>query len=326
MTNALVSSSIQYLGIDVSKARLDVAARPGGEPWSLSHDLDSIDHLVAQLLPQPPRLIIVEATGGLETDLVAALGAAQLPVVVVNPRQVRDFAKSLGRLAKTDRIDAQVLAHFGEAVRPEPRPLPDAPARELQAHLVRRRQLIEMLVAEKNRLHTTHPRLQERLSEHIAWLEAELAELDGQLRDQLQASPLWREQEDLLRSVPGVGSVTAITLLAELPELGQLNRKQIAALVGVAPFNCDSGTQRGKRIIWGGRAAVRSALYMATLSASRYNPVIRDHYQHLLRVGKEKKVALVACMRKLLTILNAMLQTHTAWQPQRACPKTLATP
>jgi len=323
--DTFLSTSDSYLGIDVSKARLDLAVRPGTQTGSVAHDPDSLDRLVEQLVAQPPRLVIVEATGGLETPLVAALGAAGLPVAVVNPRQVRDFAKSLGRLAKTDRLDAGVLAHFGQAVEPEPRRLPDAAARALPAVVVRRRQVIEMLVAEKNRLHRTHASLQERVGQHIAWLEADLAELDRELHDRLRASPLWRAQDDLLRSVPGVGPVTATTLLTELPELGRLNRKQIAALVGVAPFACDSGQQRGKRIIWGGRATVRSALYRAALSATRHTPAIRAFYQHLRQTGKPGKVALVACMRKLLTILNAMLRSGRPWQPDRVAPAALRT-
>ncbi len=312
-----------FVGIDVSKAHLDIAERPSGERWQVDNTVEGIGLLVEKLSQLDPTLIVLEATGGLEMAAAGAMAAASLSVAVINPRQARDFAKSLGRLAKTDKIDALVLARFGEAVRPEPRPMPTEQAIRLQALLVRRRQLIEMLVAEKNRLYLTHSTVQPRLREHIVWLEEELDELDQDLKEQLQQSPIWREKDDLLRSVPGVGAVTATTLLAELPELGQLNRKQIAALVGVAPFNCDSGNMRGKRAIWGGRACVRNALYMATLSASRYNPVIRAHFQHLSRQGKPPKVALVACMRKLLTILNAMLHTMKAWQPCLAAPKAL---
>ena len=273
-----------------------------------------------------PTLIVMEATGGYETAAASTLGVAGLPLAIVNPRQARDFAKSLGRLAKTDKIDASVLAHFGEATRPEPRNLPDEQTVLLQALLVRRRQLINMLIAEKNRYGMTHETQQMRVQEHIEWLEAELKDLDEALHEQLQQSPIWQEKERLLRSVPGVGPVTVMTLLAELPELGQINRKKIAALVGVAPFNCDSGKMHGKRAIWGGRAAVRNALYMATLSATRHNDVIRAHYHHLLEEGKPKKVALVACMRKLLTILNALIRTMSIWQPDFAMPKTLVSP
>ncbi len=315
-----------FVGIDVSKAHLDVAVRPSGERWQFDNTLEGMAPLVIQLLPLPPSLIVLEATGGWEVSVTASLAAAGLAVAVVNPRQVRDFAKSLGRLAKTDKIDAMILARFAEAVRPEVRPLPDAQTQALQAVLVRRRQLIEMLVAEKNRLSLTHATMRPRLAEHITWLETELAELDQQLHDQLQASPVWREKEDLLRSVKGVGPVTATTLLAELPELGLLNRKQIAALVGVAPFNCDSGRHQGKRAIWGGRATVRTCLYMAAMSAVQHNVVIKPFYERLMAAGKKKKVALVACMRKLLTILNAMLRSRKPWQPALAAPKNLATP
>jgi len=312
--DTFLSTSDRYLGIDVSQAQLELAVRPGTQTGTLANDPEAIDRLVEQLVAQPPRLVIVEATGGLETP----------PVAVVNPRQVRDFAKSLGRLAKTDRLDAGVLAHFGQAVEPEPRRLPDESARQLHAVVVRRRQLIEMLVAEKNRLPRTHAALRERVRQHIAWLEQDLAGLDGELHDRLQASPLWRAQDNLLRSVPGVGRVTATTLLAELPELGQLNRKEMAALVGVAPFACDSGQHRGQRHIWGGRATVRQALYMAALSGIRFNPVLRVHYQHLRQAGKPAKVALVACMRKLLTILNALVRSGSTWRPELAQPKSPA--
>lgn len=311
-----------FVGIDVSKKSLDIAVRPSGQHWRLSNTAEDIATLVGQLQQLAPSLIVLEATGGYELAVTAALLAAGLPVAVVNPRQVRDFAKSLGKLAKTDRIDAAVLARFAEAVRPEVRPLPDEQTQQLQGLLVRRRQLIEMLVAEKNRLPLAASAVQPRVEAHITWLEDELEELDGDLKERLHASPAWREKEDLLRSVKGVGPVATMTFLAELPELGLLNRKQIAALVGVAPYNCDSGQMHGKRAIWGGRAAVRNALYMATLSASQHNPIIQVHYQRLLAAGKQKKVALIACMRKLLTILNAMLRTRKSWQPQLAAAKT----
>jgi transposase len=320
------ASSLLFVGIDISKAHLDVAIRPTGARWQVDNQEPGITALVDKLQHLQPSLIVLEATGGYETALTAALAGAGLPVAVINPRQGRDFAKSLGRLAKTDKIDADVLAHFAEAVRPEPRRFPDEQTRELQGLLVRRRQLIEMLVAEKNRLPLTHAKLQAGVQEHIQYLEHQIAALDQELQDRLRASPVWREQEDLLRSVPGVGKVLSVTLLAELPELGKLNRKKIAALVGVAPFNCDSGQMRGKRAIWGGRAAVRSALYMAALSAVRFNPVIHAFYERLRAAGKPAKVALTACMRKLLTILNAMLHSGSPWQPQKAASKTLATP
>lgn len=318
---SISSKELYYIGIDVSKAHLDVAIRPGGQAWQESNDLEGITRLVEKLVELRPALIVMEATGGYEMAAACSLGAKGLPVVVINPRQGRDFAKSLGRLAKTDKIDAGMLAHFGQSVHPEVRPLPDEQALELQARLNRRRQLIEMLIAEKNRLHTAHRQVRPDLQEHIEWLQKRLKEIDTDLHEQLQRSPLWREKEDLLGSVPGVGPVTCTTLLAELPELGHLNRKQIAALVGVAPFNCDSGLLRGKRIIWGGRACVRNALYMAALTGTRHNPIIQAHYRHLIQQGKPSKVALVACMRKLLTILNAMIHAMKPWQPALAAPK-----
>jgi transposase len=311
-----MNPSPTFIGIDVSKAHLDITVRPSGEHRQVENTEEGIADLVAWIGPLKPELIVLEATGGFESAVVAALALAGLPVAVVNPRQVRDFAKSLGKLAKTDKIEADMLARFAEAIRPEPRSLPDEQTQQLQALVVRRRQLIEMLVTEKNRLPLTHLKMKPRLKEHIAWLESALAQLDQELHDQLQASPVWREKDDLLRSVKGIGPVTATTLLAELPELGKLNRKQMAALVGVAPFNCDSGKMRGKRTIWGGRACVRNALYIATLSARRHNPVIQVFYQRLIKAGKLYKVALVACMRKLLTNLNAILRTRKPWQPK----------
>jgi transposase len=310
-----------FVGIDVSKRDLDVAIRPTGASWSTGNDSEGIEQLTVRLCQEAPTLIVVEATGGWEAALVAALAAARLPVVVVNPRQVRRFAESLGQLAKTDRLDARLLARFGEAVRPAIRPLPDEQARQLQALIARRRQLIEMLVVEKNRLLLAHPQVRDDLQTHIVWLEERLNELDRELHHALQNSPIWREKDDLLRSVPGVGPVLSITLLAELPELGHLNRKQIAALVGVAPFNRDSGRMRGKRAIWGGRATVRTVLYMAALSAKRFNPAIRTFYSRLIDAGKPPKVALTACMRKLLTILNAMMHSGNHWQPDLAATK-----
>ena len=268
---------------------------------------------LVQLAELTPTLVVLEATGGLETFLVGELAGAQLPVVVVNPRQVRDFAKAVGKLAKTDALDAQVLAHFGEATKPDLRPLPNASTQELQALLARRRQVVEMITAEKNRYRTATRRLKPQIQEHIHWLEQQLKELDQDLSELLRSSPVWRTKEKLLVSVPGVGPVLTVTLLAGLPELGLLNRREIAALVGVAPFNRDSGTLRGKRTVWGGRSSVRATLYMATLAATRYNSVMRAFYQRLLEAGKPKKVALTACMRKLLTILNAMLKHNLSW-------------
>jgi transposase len=316
-------SASDFVGIDVSKAHLDIASRSTGKRWQVKNDSEGIAELVQQLRTLKPTLIVLEATGGLETAVTAALAAAGLQIAIINPRQARDFGKSLGRLAKTDKIDAEMLARFAEAIRPEPRSLPDEQTQELQAVLVRRRQLVEMLVAEKNRFPLAHSTMRPRIQEHIAWLEQELGDIDKDLHQRLQSSPLWREKEELLRSVKGIGPVTATTLLAELPELGQLNRKKIAALVGVAPFNCDSGKMHGRRAIWGGRACVRNALYMATLSATRCNEIIQPYYEHLIRGGKLKKVALVACMRKLLTILNAMAHSGTHWQPQLAMTKTV---
>jgi transposase len=302
-----------FIGIDVSKARLDVAIRPSAEKLSVSNDEAGIQALVTRLSEIKPALIVLEATGGLERSVSGALGSAQLPVVVVNPRQVRDFAKALGQLAKTDRIDAEVLARFAEAIRPPLRPLPDKVSLELRSLVARRRQLIEMMVAEKNRLSTASKAVRKRIEAHIRWLETELDRADKDLDHSIRQSPIWCENEDLLRSVPSVGPVVSRTLLAELPELGRLNRKQIAALVGIAPLNCDSGTFRGRRGIWGGRATVRAVLYMAALVASRRNAVIRDFYKRLRDKGKAPKVALVACMRKLLTILNAMIKHKTRW-------------
>ncbi len=308
MTNATL-----FAGIDVAKDRLDVAVRPGGECWTVENDSAGIAQVVSRLLELHTQLVVLEATGGLQLPIAAALAAAGLCVAVVNPRQVRDFAKATGKLAKTDALDAQVLAHFGEAVRPTPRAVPDELAQRLSAILARRRQVVEMITAESNRLHTATKAVHGRIQVHIAWLERELDELDGELGNIVRKSPIWREKEALLRSTPGVGPVLSLTLLAELPELGRLDRKQIAALVGVAPLNNDSGRLRGKRTVWGGRAQVRAVLYMGTLVAARYNPAIKAFYQRLLGAGKAKKAALTACMRKLLTILNAMLKHQTPW-------------
>ena len=308
-------TTASFVGIDVAKDKLDVAVRPGAEQWIVPQTEAGLTALVERLVALRPALVVLEATGGYELPVAAALSTAAVPVAVavVNPRQVRAFARGIGQLAKTDALDAAVLARFAEVVHPTPRPLPEAQAQELSALLARRRQILAMLVAERQRLATALLAVRPHISRHISFLEAELSDLDRQMRDAVQASPLWREQEDLLRSTPGIGPTTTLALLAEVPELGQLNRKQIAALVGVAPFPCDSGTLRGRRIIWGGRARVRTALYMATLVATRHNPLIRAFYQRLCAAGKPKKVALVACMRKLLTILNAMLRHHTPW-------------
>lgn len=307
-----------FVGIDVSKAALDVAARPTGEAWRVANDPDGIDALVARIAGLAPALVVLEATGPYGAPCVAALAAAGVPVAVVNPRQVRDFAKATGRLAKTDALDAAVLALFAERVRPEPRPLPDAESEALAAILARRRQLITMLVAEKNRAHVAAPAVKKGVAKHVRWLERELSGVDGDLAEAIRESPVWRAKEDLLRGVPGVGPVLATTLLADLPELGSLDRREIAALVGVAPINRDSGTLRGQRSVWGGRATVRTALYMAALAAVRSNPPIKALYERLLEKGKPKKVALVACARKLLVTCNAVLRDGQAWDVSRA--------
>lgn len=303
-----------YVGIDVAKSRLDVAVRPTSDLFSCPNDDRGVAQVVTRLGGLHPALVVLEATGGWQAPLVGALASAGLPVVVVNPRQVRDFARATGQRAKTDALDASVLAHFAEAIRPVPRPLPDAQAQALTALLARRRQVVEMAVAEKNRLGTAPRPMGERIQAHLAWLEEELAQLEEELSRTLRQSPLWQEKDTLLRSVPGVGPVLSLTLLAELPELGTLNRKQIAALVGVAPLNRDSGSLLGKRLVWGGRGRVRAALYMGTLVAIRHNPAIKAFYERLCAAGKAKKVALTACMRKVLTILNAILKHGTPWR------------
>lgn len=304
------------IGIDVSKATHVVAVHPSGETWLTETTPTAIDTLVKRLGALRPGSVIVEATGGYERALVAACAAATLPIVVVNPRQVRAYAQAVGRTAKTDMIDAALLAEFGARVRPPTRPLADAETHALAGLVTRRRQLLEMIGMERSRLEQAAPTgpITRDLRNHIRWLEKRVADVDDDIGTAIQASPLWRVQEDLLRSVPGIGAATARTLLAELPELGRLDRRAIAALVGVAPFNCDRGQHRGQRRIWGGRASVRQALYMAALVASRFNPVLAPFYRRLVAVGKPKKVALVATMRRLLTILNALLKHHTPWQ------------
>jgi len=303
-----------FVGIDVAKAELVIAIRPSGDRWTVTNDEAGIQTLVKRLDRHAPALVVLEATGGYERAAIAALAAAQLPLVVANPRQVRDFARATGQLAKTDRIDADTLALFAERVRPNPRALPDEAARALDALLTRRRQVLELLIAERNRLEHALPAVRRGITQHIRWLERQLQDVDRDLDDNIQASPVWRAKENLLRSAPGVGPVLSRTLIGELPELGTLPRKQIAALVGVAPLARDSGTLKGKRLVWGGRAPVRATLYMAALVGTRCNPVIRAFYLRLLAAGKPKKVALTACMRKLLTILNAMMRTNTTWR------------
>jgi transposase len=315
-----VTNVTTWIGIDVSKASLDVAVSPTGEAWQTDRTPAGLSSLVDRVRALRPERIVLEATGGYEAVVAAALATNDLPVVIVNPRQVRDFARATGQLAKTDCIDAQVLAHFAEAIRPEARPLPDATTRALSALVARRRQLQEMLTAEQNRLMAAAVQdgpepLREQLGEHIDWLRRQLKQLDDDLNQQVQSSPLWREREQLLRTIPGIGKIVSATLLSQLPELGQLDRKAIAKLVGVAPLNNDSGTFHGRRRIWGGRAAVRAALYMGALVATRYNPPIRAFYTRLLAAGKPRKVALVACMRKLLLQAHAVLRTNTPWSP-----------
>lgn len=310
-----------FVGIDVSKARLDVATTPAEQTWSVANDDQGIADLCAKLKELAPTLVLLEATGGLERRALARLVAAGLPAMAVNPRNVRDFARSLGKLAKTDRIDAIVLARFAQAVRPELRPIPDDQTRELQAHLTRRRQVIEMITAEKNRLFAAEDKKTRRMIKaHIEFLQKELNINEYDLDQAIKNTPIWLEKVDLLESTPGIGRVTASTLIALLPELGTLSRRQIAALVGLAPFNRDSGTLRGRRAIWGGRSTVRAVLYMATLTATRFNPTIRTLYLRLKAAGKLPKVALVACMRKLLTILNAMLRSRSPWRSQEISP------
>jgi transposase len=303
-----------FVGIDVSKHQLDVAVRPSGERWSEANTPQAFGALIKRLAALVPTLIVLEATGGLEAAVVAELAYAGLPVAVVNPKRVREFARASGQLAKTDQLDADVLAHFAEAIRPPVRPLPTAESERLAALVTRRRQVLDMLTAERNRRHTVPGWMRERIAEHITWLEAEVQALDDELRQFIDQNPTWHATDDLLQSAPGVGPVTAMTLVAELPELGQLDRQEIAALVGVAPMNRDSGKKRGKRRTQGGRAHVRNVLYMAALSASRFNPVIHTFYERLLQRGKEHKVALTACMRKLLVILNAMVKNQEPWR------------
>lgn len=308
------------VGIDVAKAELVSARGSAGEVQTWPNDEEGVRALVQALVAEPPELVILEATGGYEWLCVAALASAKLPVAIINPRQVRDFAKATGQLAKTDQLDARLLALFGERVRPPVRALPDENTQVLDALLSRRRQLLEMRQAERNRLlqlvgQGRRP-VQQSLTKHIRYLERELGGTDSEIGRLIRESPLWREREALLQSVPGIGPVVARTLLAELPELGQLNRRAIAKLVGVAPLNRDSGAWRGQRAIYGGRASVRAVVYMAALVAARRNPVIKIFYQRLLAAGKPKKVALVACMRKLLTTVNHMLHTGQRWNAQ----------
>lgn len=307
-----------FVGIDVSKTRLDIAVHEPATSWQTDNTEGGIAELVQRLKELNPELIVLEATGGYELPLVAELAHARLPVVVANPRRVRDFARSTGQLAKTDKLDAKVLAHLAAVLRPEPRPLPSDQEEQLTALLTRRRQVLDMLTVEKNRLHTVRASMRADIEEHIIWLNQKLDKLDEEIDRFIQSSSIWKEKDVILQSAPGVGRVTSSTLLGMLPELGTLNRQEIAALVGVAPLNKDSGKKKGKRRVYGGRAAVRSVLYMAALAATKCNPKIRKFYQHLLKQGKEKKVALTACMRKLLVILNAMLHSMQPWRTEPA--------
>ena len=304
-----------YVGIDVSKGRLDVAIGEQGEFWNVVNDEKGIAKLVDRMKAEQPELVVLESTGGLELPVMTELYASKVRVALVNPGRVREFARSIGLLAKTDKLDARLLARFAEAVKPAVTRMPDEQEQHLIALVTRRRQLIEMLVAEENRLITVRLSLRENLEEHITWLRQALRDLNREIREFIRQSPIWKDKEDLLQSVPGVGPVTASTLLAELPELGTLDRKRIAALVGVAPFNDDSGHRRGKRKIKGGRSSVRNVLYMAALSSSRFNPILRPFYKRMIQRGKLKKVALTACMRKLLTFLNAIIRDQKRWNP-----------
>jgi transposase len=321
MTNGVAMAEPLSIGIDVSKDELVIAAHPDGRTWTSPTTADAIAQLVEQLRALPPQVIVVEATAGYELPLVTACAAAGLPITVINPRHVRAFAQAIGRTAKTDAIDAALLALFGARVQPKVRPLPDADTRALAALIARRRQLIEMLGAEQRRLaQATTSAVRRDLRNHIRWLERRLTDVDDDIRGAVEKSPVWRVQEDLLRSVPGIGPIVARTLLAELPELGQLDRRAIAALVGVAPFNRDSGQWRGRRQIWGGRRSIRAALYMAALVAARRNRPLTHFYRRLRDLGKPAKVALVAVMRKLLTILNAMVKHQSRWSDSTVAP------
>ncbi|MFC1937572.1 IS110 family transposase [Chloroflexota bacterium] len=300
-----------YVGVDIPKDSLDVAVHDSDKQWRYSNDPAGITGLCKMLVKLEPALVVFEATGGYEMPLYLGLDEAGLLAAPVNARQIRDFARSTGKLAKTDSLDARVIAHFGYAIKPAPRPLPDT--QELKVVQARRIQLLEMITAETNRLRGVPKVLKGRIEAHIDWLKHELADTDRELKGMIEKDPVWREKDSLLQSTPGVGPTLSATLIAQLPELGTLNRRQIAALVGVAPLNRDSGKMHGRRIVWGGRANVRAVLYMATLVATRFNPAIRHFYLRLCSAGKRRKVALTACMRKLLTILNAMLKHHVPW-------------
>lgn len=302
-----------YIGIDVAKDSMEVKAHEGKEHWAFSNDEHGLTELIAKMKRLSPCLIVMEATGGYEVTAAAELQSRGFPVAVVNPRYIRDFARSVGILAKTDILDAKVIARYAATVQPPPRALPTEETKRLGAIMMRRRQIVAMRTAEKNRLHQADPAVKERIIVHITWLEQELDDLNKELKQMIETNPEWKEKSEIIQSVPGVGPNLTITILSDFPELGRLNRKQTAALSGVAPFNRDSGTMRGKRTIWGGRGVVRTAAYMSTISAIRFNPLLKAFYRRLIEAGKLRKVAMVACMRKLLCILNAMLKNHTIW-------------
>ena len=313
-----MSNEEVYVGIDVSKAHLDVSVSSEARVWRTANNPEGIASLLESLGRVAPRLVVMESSGGYEYQAAAELTVVGYAVAVVNPRQVRDFGRSIGRNAKTDELDAAVLARFAEAVKPQVRSLPDEQERELRALIRRRRQVVEMITSERNRLGQAPPVLRPHIEAHIAWLIEGRGEIDRQIKEFIRSSPVWRAKDDLLTSVPGIGDVVSSVIMAELPELGRLNRREIAALVGVAPFNRDSGQFRGRRTTWGGRKSVRSVLYMATLVAIRRNPVIKEFYDRLCAAGKAKKVALTAAMRKLLTIINIMIRDQTRWDPTRS--------
>ena len=308
----------KFVGIDVSKGTLDLCTEPAGETLHVDYDDKGISHIVKHLVALAPTLIVMEATGGLEMRLAGELAAKSLQVAIINPRQARDFAKATGQLAKTDLVDAAILAAFARAIRPVVRPLKNADTRDLDDLVTRRRQLVDMRVQEMLRMGTASKVQEKSLTSHITWLDKRIADLDDDLTKRLRASDVWRIKDDLLRGIPGVGAVTSLTMLAKCPELGQLNRREIAALTGVAPLAKDSGKHRGKRFVWGGRADVRAVLYMATVSAIRFNSHIKIFAERLKQAGKPGKVVIVACMRKLLTIMNAILKNNTPWNPKNA--------
>ena len=308
-----------WVGIDVSKSQLDVYAHPSGTSFSFAQSDIGLKELIATLRSMSPELVTMEATGGFEASAAAALTAGGIPVAVVNPRQIRNFARAIGVLAKNDNVDAKVIALFAEATKPQLRQFPDEQTKQLHELLKRRAQLVEMLAMEKNRLGMSSGAVARNIKQHVKWLSAQISDLNGDIENFIRNSPVWREKEDILKSVPGVGPVLAASILAFLPEIGKLNRRQITSLVGLAPFDRDSGYYHGRRKIWGGRSNIRSVLYMGALTATRCNPVMKAFYMRLIAKGKEPKVALTACMRKLLITLNAMHKNNTAWSLQHSC-------